>query len=492
MSLRWALDAEPKPALVVLPRAAESLDEAYAAIELWEHYSRKTLDPTQRLAVELMMAQTADGHWAARTTGREMPRQNGKGDEIEVVELWGLTQRAEAILHTVHDAVLLASQAHSRLLSLIEGAPDLRRRKLRAWSGIGQQMIEMRNGGIIWYRTRTKSGGKGLDDVDRLVVDEAQEADEEQLSASAPTLMMNPNPQTNAMGTSGIEGKSAWWWRLRRRALSGDPGDYSYLAHTIEQFADGRIVGCGDPEDRTLWPLANPALFMGRGSGIDFFEEELRNLGPSLFAREHLGVWAPEPGSGSGGNLPNWSACGDEISVIASHHQWAIATSPDRKWSTIGVAGRRADNALHVATHYRRGGTDWVVDEAVKFWDAAKVPVRVWKSGPEASFIALLKERGVGVVEVSTAEVTQACGQLRDGVADGTVRHPILEDGRLSSLDRAVAAAELRAMSDGASVWSQRLSSVEITPLVAVTVALGGVPVEVKRPPRVYSLSKGR
>jgi hypothetical protein len=33
---------------------------------------------------------------------------------------------------------------------------------------------------------------------------------------------------------------------------------------------------------------------------------------------------------------------------------------------------------------------------------------------------------------------------------------------------------------------------VEITPLVAVTVALGGVPLEVKRPPRVYSLSKGR
>jgi len=490
--LRWALDAEPKPALVVLPRAAESLDEAHAAIELWEHYSRKRLDPTQRLAVELMMAQTADGHWAARTTGREMPRQNGKGDEIEVVELWGLTQRAEAILHTVHDAVLLASQAHSRLLSLLEGAPDLRRRRLRAWSGIGQQMIEMRNGGIIWYRTRTKSGGKGLDDVDRLVVDEAQEADEEQLSASAPTLMMNPNPQTNAMGTSGIDGKSAWWWRLRRRALSGDPGDYSYLAHTIERFEGGKIVGHGDPEDRSLWPQANPALFMGRGSGIDFFEEELRNLGVDLFAREHLGVWAPEPGSNRGGNMPNWSNCGDDVSVIASHHMWAIATSPDRKWTTIGVAGRRADGLAHVAVHYRRAGTDWVVDEAVTFWKACKIPVRIWKDGPESSFIALLRERGVAVVEVSSTEAGQATGQIIDGVEAGTVRHPVFEDGKLSSLDRAVGAAELRTGANGASVWSQRLSSVEITPLLAVTVALGGVPTEV-RAPRVYSLAtKGR
>ena len=56
------------------------------------------------------MAETADGKWAASTTGREMPRQNGKGDEVEVVELWGLVHRAEAILHTIHDAVVLASE----------------------------------------------------------------------------------------------------------------------------------------------------------------------------------------------------------------------------------------------------------------------------------------------------------------------------------------------------------------------------------------------
>ena len=110
MSISWSLDVDPAPAMLVLPPAAASLDEAHAAIELWEHYSRKRLDPTQRLTVEVMMAETADGRWAASTTGREMPRQNGKGDEIEVVELWGLVQRAEAILHTVHDAVLLASQ----------------------------------------------------------------------------------------------------------------------------------------------------------------------------------------------------------------------------------------------------------------------------------------------------------------------------------------------------------------------------------------------
>lgn len=98
LSISWQLDAEPRPAILVLPPGAASLDEAEAAIELWEHYRRRKLDPTQRLAVHVMMAQDSAGMWAARTTGREMPRQNGKGDEIEVVELWGLVQRAEAIL----------------------------------------------------------------------------------------------------------------------------------------------------------------------------------------------------------------------------------------------------------------------------------------------------------------------------------------------------------------------------------------------------------
>ncbi|MFV0315456.1 MAG: hypothetical protein ACK5O2_00645, partial [Microthrixaceae bacterium] len=138
--------------------------------ELWEHYSRKALDPTQRLAVEVMMAETPSGKWAAATTGREMPRQNGKGDEVEVVELWGLVERAEPILHTVHDAVLLASQTQQRMLAVLE-TPDLRGRIKRKWQGTGQQMIEMRNGGIIWYRTRTGGGGRGVDDIARLVID---------------------------------------------------------------------------------------------------------------------------------------------------------------------------------------------------------------------------------------------------------------------------------------------------------------------------------
>ena len=71
---------------MALPAGAASLDEADAAIELWEFYKKRKLDDGQRLDVYVMMATRSDGLWAAGVTGHEKPRQSGKGDAIEVVE----------------------------------------------------------------------------------------------------------------------------------------------------------------------------------------------------------------------------------------------------------------------------------------------------------------------------------------------------------------------------------------------------------------------
>jgi hypothetical protein len=459
----------------VLPPAAASLDEAHAAIELWEHYKRRTLDPAQRLVVEVLMATRSDGLWAAPTTGREMPRQNGKGDEIEVVELWGLVQRSERILHTVHDAVLLATESQSRLLSVLEGHPDLRKLVSRAWRGTGQQMIELRNGGIIWYRTRTGGGARGVDEVDRIVVDEAQHAEEEHMAAITPTQLASVNPQTNAMGSAGITNKSVWWWRMRRRGLSSSPGDFGYVGHTAEPIrldGDRVVTSEVDVLDRGLWRASNPALVAGRASE-SFFVEQLFRLGPALFAREHMGVWDPEPNeTGSVIDGVTWAGLKDDGASIASHRTWSLAVSPDRSWSSFGIAGRTGDGLLYVQTLVdgRRKGTDWVLDFATEAYGRQRIPLRVHKSGPESSFVAPLRERGVEVVEVSSAEVAQATGQFIDAANARQLRHL----GQ-SSLDVSVRGAMLRTGTDGAALWSQRNSMVEITALMACTVAAGGV-----------------
>ncbi len=192
-------------------------------------------------------------------------------------------------------------------------------------------------------------------------------------------------------------------------------------------------------------------------------------------------MWDAEPGVGDS-VIPFalWESLTDPDSKIASHRQWSVSVSPDRQWSTIGIAGRRADGLLHVEEMWRRPGVDWVVDQIVSSYAAVRIPIRVHKSAPEGSLIPLLLERGVGVVEVSSAEVAQATAQLIDAVMASSVRHVVQPP-----LDVAVRGAVLRVQADGAALWSQRNSHVEITPLMAVTVALGGVPAE--KPKRVFA-----
>jgi hypothetical protein len=467
LSISWQLDAEPAPALLVLPPAADSLDEAHAAIELWEYYSGKTLDPTQCLTVEVMMAQAADGGWAARTTGREMPRQNGKGDEIEVVELWGLVQRAEAILHTIHDAAILATQAQQRMLGVLDNHPDLRRLVKRRLMGNGQQMIEMRNGGVIWYRTRTGGGGRGVDLIDRLVVDEAQQATGEQLAAVAPTLLANDNPQLNALGTGAISGKSEWWWQIRRRALGGDVDEepFGYVGHTAERVyldADGKVVQ--DPvdiEDRTLWEQANPSLAAGRGQGMAF-------LGPALFAREHLGVWdPPESLGGSDIDMTVWAQLEDMEDSRPSPVAFSVAVSADRQWSSIGLAGLRSDGLRHVQIVQAGRSTGWVparLAELVKLWKP--VGVAIEPGGPAGALIGPIEAAGVKLTRCGFREYAQACGLLIDGMRERTIRHT----GQ-PQLNVAVGAARKVTTKDDAQAFDGT-EGTDIAPLRAAVLAL--------------------
>lgn len=466
MSISWLNDVEPAPKILVLPGAAASLDEAHAAIELWEHYSRKTLDATQRLTVEMLMAQDAAGKWAASTTGRCMPRQNGKGDEIEVPELWGLVQRSESILHTVHDAVLLASQAQQRMLGVLEGHKDLRRLVKRKWLGTGQQMIEMHNGGVIWYRTRTAGGGRGVDDIDRLVVDEAQHAADEHLAALTPTMLANENAQLNALGSAGIEGKSEWWWRMRIRALSGDPGSLGFIEHTAETVsldpAGHPVQEPVDPSDRALWVPANPALHAGRGTGAEFFEEQYRRLDPRSFAREHLGVWDPPTLGGMFSIVPadDWDACRDPAHRPGDQVAFALDVAPEGRAASVA-----ASDGVHLEVVANHDGTDWVVPmclaRADRFDELLLDP-----AGPAGQMKAALEAGGIRVREVSTREAVAACGQFLSAVTERTLCHLGQPE-----LDRAVVNADRRDVGDGGWLWSRKRSTVDISPLVAVTLA---------------------
>ena len=299
-------------------------------------------------------------------------------------------QRAEAILHTIHGAVLLATQTQQRMLALLEH-PDLRRKVKRKWQGTGQQMIEMRNGGVIWYPTRTGGGGRGVDDISRLVVDEAQR-DREHLAAITPTLLANSNPQLNIAGTGALEGHSAWWWRIRRRALSESPGAFGYVGHTAEVVP--RRSGqhrAGSRRRRRPQTLVRDRPSVERRSRRrhGFLEEQLLRLGEEAFAGEHLGVWDPPPS--------------DRVTVARFRRRLGLTTTPrslvpavspgemtlawgvslDGQWSSIGI-GIGTLTASYVELIEHRRGTLWLADRLVELVDAWD-PIVVGSNGAGAT-----------------------------------------------------------------------------------------------------------
>lgn len=478
MSTNWQR-SEPAPALLVHPLGAASLEEAHSAIELWERYSGKVLDSAQRLAVELMMAETASGRWAASTTGRAVARQNGKGDEFEVVEAWGLVQREEWIVHTAHE-IPTAKNAHKRLVGFLESHSDLRRLIRQVRYANGDQSIEMTNGGIIVYRTRTTGGGRGLDDISRLVIDEAQHAQPEQLASSTPILAANPNPQTNFVGTAGIERVSDWWWNIRLQALRGDNDDFSYLEHSaevVELNQDGFVVQTRpDVHDLENWYKANPAL----GSRIEekFLRRQLDPvLGPELFAREHLCVWDPYPNQ-EGGFLPieEWNKLKIDPPEDLSSIYFGLAATDDS--AAIASAGRLPNGDLYIDTVKYARGTDWVLSDVIERNQRKKIPIRVNPTAPEGAFVRPLREAGVEVIEVTPRAYQQTCAEILDTIKNGTIRH--LDQ---SELNRAVRSVQRRDVGkEGGWVWAE--SQTDLSALKAATLALSGV--TQRRPPRIY------
>jgi hypothetical protein len=79
----------------------------------------------------------------------------------------------------------------------------------------------------------------------------------------------------------------------------------------------------------------------------------------------------------------------------------------------------------------------------------------------------LLEEAGVKVETFNASEHTQSCGRLVDMVEEGTLRH--LGSAELRD---AVLGARKRDLVD-AWAWSRKNSRVDISPLVAATLAAG-------------------
>jgi hypothetical protein len=358
------------------------------------------------------------------------------------------------IIHTAHE-FRTAREHFRRMRDLIETCDELRRNVLKVATANGNESIELRSGARLVFAARTSGGGRGLTG-DLVWLDESQRLSSDAIAALTPALAAVPNPQVWYTGSACLPGSDVQH-SVVRRGRSDDPGRLFYA----DWGADPGV----DVTDRDEWYAANPAL----GIRIDpeFLEAQIRSTAElgTLFAREHLGVHdMPDVDAGVFG--PGvWAACADPTSKIVGLPVVALDVSPGMGWASFAGAGRRADGLAHVELIERAPGTGWVVTAALGITRAQRTPLWVDPRSPAAALIADLRRAGVDVEEMPAGEFPRACVGLQRAVTEGSVRH--LGDPKL---DVAQSGAAVRTAGDS-WVWGRASSSVDISPLVAVTVA---------------------
>jgi phage terminase large subunit-like protein len=471
--LEHSLTGSQTPRLCSLPAGVVSDAPGRAAVAQ-AHAAGLDLDPWQQAVLRQSLGVRADGKWAAFSVGLLVPRQNGKGTVLEALALAMLFQfHAELVVWTAHE-MKTAKEGFRRLVSLVTSTPDLMRQVAHIRHGNDDRGIELKSGARVQFLARSSGSGRGFSG-DCVILDEAYKLDGDTMAALLPTLSAVPNPQiwyTSSAPFASSEQLHA----VRKRGVAGDDPRLAFFEWSMPDDAD--------PRSRETWALANP----GYPHRIDdeAIEAEWREFNadddPAKFKRERLGVPDEPPGVSS--VVPNWAELVDPDSSFVGSPRIALDVSPLRDRASFAAAGRRADGMFHVEPIECRPRTDWVVDAASKLWAKWRVPVRIQAGSPAASFVTLLEEAGVEVDEVTHADHGRAVGVLLDAAAASTLRHL-----GASSLDSAVRGAELRPSGD-VDVWARRSPRVDITPLVAATLALGAVPAP-DRKPRIHTLKEG-
>ena len=419
-----------------------------------------------------------DGRWASFENAVNCPRQNGKNEIGLARELAGLFLfNEQLIIHSAHEFTT-ATEHQRRLEEVIQDTPELHKRvKQRGYRhSHGEESIELRSGQRIRFRTRTKGGGRGHTG-DVVVFDEAMILAFAMVGALLPTLSARSilgDPQVWYFFTAVdqlIHQDGLVATRLRERALAGDDESLSYAEWSVDAKDPGAVTEAM-ARDRKLWAAANPSL--GELIAAEHVAKEQRSMPPRTFAVERLGVgdW-PDTTLIAARKIDAklWAALADTKSTIAGRPAFAFDVTPDRSYAAIGAAGRRSDGDAHLEVIDHQRGTRWI-PQRLKQLQARHDPVSIVcdGAGPAGSLVSELEAAGLTIDVVKTSEHAQACGMLVDRIEAGTVHHL-----GTSELRAAVEGAVPRAVGDGMFAWARTSSTVDISPLVVVTLALGAL-----------------
>lgn len=327
------------------------------------------LDPWEADVLDAWLAHDEQGRPIAITCGLSVPRQNGKNYCIEIFELFCASVLGWHVLHTAHE-VKTSMKAFRRVCEYFSGPtakPELAAMVKSIRRTNGQESIELTNGGIIEFSARSRNAARGFDDVQVLVLDEAQEVQPEHMEA------------LNAVLSASSTGTRIEIW-TGTPTPPNSPG--TVMASVRESAISGELPRCVWHEWSVEAPPAATATFddvldlvyatnpaMGIRLDEDFTAQEYATLTPDGFARERLGWWRTVASLVLFSPF-DWAACGREEPDLPGDAltAYGVKFAVDGGVVSLAAATRDAGD-LSAVPHVElvrvesgREGTDWLAD----------------------------------------------------------------------------------------------------------------------------------
>lgn len=419
--------------------------------------------PWQRLVADIAYEIDTDtGRLAYREVRLTVPRQSGK----TTLMLAAMTHRCIAMgdrqrifytAQTGKDARLKWEDEHVPVLERSVLAPLIQVRRTN-----GSEAIRWENGSMWSLLATTESAGHGAQ-ADLGVLDEAFSYVDDRLEqAMKPAMVTRPQPQLWIVSTAGTEDSLYLNEKIddgRMRAAAGATSSVAFFEWSAPDDAD-----IADPD---TWYACMPAL--GLTVPVAAIRSDFESMREPEFRRAYLNQRQDRAAAAPWQIITEaqWAACADKSSTIANTPTIALDVTPSRSMASLCAAGLRDDGVAHVEVIGNRPGTSWVLD-----WFATDDRVRKYRSividpvSGANSLVSDLRNMGLQIIEVGTRQMVAGCGKFYDLATQGRLRH--IDQVPLNA---AIAGSKKRNLGD-AWAWHRRDISVDVSPLVAATLAL--------------------
>lgn len=362
-----------------------------------------TLDEWQQLVLDCWLGTDAAGDYTVTSAGLSMPRQNGKSEALLARCFYGLAVNGERILYTAHQ-VRSVKAMFRRLSNMFTDRqhPEIMQAVRKIRQAVGEEAIELNNGGTIQFMSRSRQAARGFDGISLVVLDEAAEVSDEQMEAIMAVLSASSTGTRQIIyaGTPPYPGCPGDVFRRFRQAciVSAGKGEATKSSWHEWSIAAERIDEI-DATDKQLWYDTNPSL--GLRLTDEFTEQELKTLSPDGFARERLGWWS-KPAAAEvilAIDAKLWDSCASDEERPEGKTAYGVKFTPDGAEVVLAGAiipkgGKEARITL-LAIEPTGAGLSWLADWLNERYKKASCVVIDGRNGADV-LIEKLKPTGGG------------------------------------------------------------------------------------------------